>query len=775
MNNKLELLAPAGNEESFIAAVNAGADAVYMGLGKHNARVMAKNFTLSTYINCIHYAHIRGVKVYLTLNTLVSDEEINEALDMLIKLYEVGLDAVILQDIGLADIIHKVMPNLHMHASTQMSAYSLEQVKFLESLGFKRVVLARELTLEEIKYITDNTDVEIEAFVHGALCVSVSGQCLLSLAIGTRSANRGACAQPCRMRYTLCKDNERLIPKTYILSKKDIFGLDILDNIINSNITSLKIEGRNKSPEYVSLVVSKYRKYIDEYVNKNTFNVDLNDEKDLLQMFNRNGKSHGYLDGVKYKDSITTLSPKNTGLYLGEVIEKKGKYVKVKLEEDIDLHDGIEIYSKKGVSSTIVTCINDSKMRLINKKCNKGDVVYIGDIKEDYINPKDKIYKTSRYKLNLELQNKYVQKNIRQRNLVLNVTIKKDSPITLSAIINDEMYIYNTNVIPEESINKELTLEDLNNVFSKTQDTGIRFEKAVGYLEKGLFLRVSELNEIRRNFVAKVEEKYKVKNDISKCNNLLKIALDEKNKYKKKNINQSKNILSVFSYDDKKEYDDIYSKKYGRKIERIDFQINDYIKNSTSIFHKYSKYNLGVIIPNLVLNNLDKYIKDNLERLLQQGVKTIILGTFKYISLIQELKKKYEFILVADYSFNISNTYSAIFMKNLGFDVITPAFDADINQINEMSKYVNIELVDDYIIAMTSRYCILGSFIQDRKVGELCSSPCTSGGYYLEDTYGEKYDIVCSNIDCVMKILKEHKLKKEGLNKNLSYIRNNMI
>lgn len=775
MNNKLELLAPAGNEESFIAAVNAGADAVYMGLGKHNARVMAKNFTLSTYIDCINYAHVRGVKVYLTLNTLVSDEEIKEAVEMLIKLYEAGLDAVILQDIGLANIIHKVLPDLHMHASTQMSAYSLEQVKFLESLGFKRVVLARELNLEEIRYITDNTNIEIETFIHGALCVSVSGQCLLSLAIGTRSANRGACAQPCRMRYTLCKDNNRILPKTYILSKKDIFGIDILDKIIDSNITSLKIEGRNKSPEYVSLVISKYRKYIDEYVTNNTLNIDLDDEKDLLQMFNRNGKSHGYLDGVKYKDSITTLSPKNTGLYLGEVLDKKGKYIKVKLEEDIDLHDGIEIYSKKGVASTIVTCINDSKMKLLNKKCNKGDTVYLGDIKEDYINIKDKIYKTSRYKLNLELQNKYVQKNIRQRSLVLNITIKKDSPITLSAIINDEMYIYNTNIIPQEAINKEITLEDLNNVFSKTQDTGIKFEKVVGYVEKGLFLRVSELNEIRRNFVAKVEEKFKIKNDISNFSGMLQNALDEKNEFKKKNLEQNKNILSVFSYDDKKDYVEIYNKKYGKKLERIDFQVNDYIRNSTSIFHKYSKYNLGVTIPNFVLNNLDEYIKENLERLLQQGVKTIILGTFKYISLILELKKKYEFTLIADYSFNVSNTYSAIFMKKTGFDIITPAFDADTNQISEMSKYVNVELVDDYIIAMTSRYCILGSFVENRKVGESCSSPCINGGYYLEDTYGEKYDIVCSNIDCVMKILKEHKIKSEGINKKLSHIRNNII
>lgn len=775
MNKNIELLAPAGNEESFKAAVNAGADAIYMGLGKHNARVMAKNFTLSTYIECINYAHVRGVKVYLTLNTLVLDNEIKEAIELLIRLYEAGLDAVIVQDIGLASIIHNVLPDLHMHASTQMSAYSLEQVKFLESIGFKRVVLARELTAEEIKYITDNTEVEIEAFVHGALCVSVSGQCLLSHAIGTRSANRGACAQPCRMRYTLCKDNKKLTDKTYLLSKKDIYGLDILDKIIESNITSLKIEGRNKIPEYVAEVISTYRKYIDKYKEDKKIEINPNDENDLLQIFNRSGKSHGYWEGVKYKNSITTLTPKNTGLYLGEVIEKKGKFVKLKLEEDIDLHDGIEIYSSKGISSTIVTCIMNKNSKVINRQCKKGDIVYLGDIKENTILPKDKIFKTSRYKLNLELQNTYVNKNKRQRELTLNITIKKDSPVTLSAIINGEMYIYNTNVIPQEAINKEITLDDIYNTFSKTQDTGIKFNKVVGYIEKGLFLRVSELNEIRRNFVLKVEDKYKIKRDTSKCNKKLNELLENISKFKKEKINVPSKILSVYSYDKNKKYDELYNEKYNENIERIDFQINDYIKNNNDIFHKYSKYNLGVNIPNFVLDNLDKYIKENLERLLQQGVKTIILGSFKYLSLILNLKKKYEFILIADYSFNVSNTYSALYLKELGFDIITPAFDCTTEQIKEMNKYVNIELVDDYITVMTSRYCILGSFVENRKEKEACSSPCIEGNYYIEDTYGEKYDIVCNNIDCVMKILKKQKLQKEGINKNMLHIRNNMI
>lgn len=771
---KIELLAPAGNEESFKAAVNAGADAVYMGLGKHNARVMAKNFTLSSYIDCINYAHIRGVKVYLTLNTLVLDEEIEEALELLAKLYEVGVDAVLVQDLGLASLIHELFPNLDLHASTQMSAYSLEQVEYLKKLGFKRVVLGRELSIDEIKYITDNTDVEIEVFSHGALCVSVSGQCLMSLAIGTRSANRGACAQPCRMRYTLYKGNgEKIVPKTYIMSKKDIFTLDMLDKLIDTNVASLKIEGRNKTPEYVAVVVSTYRKYIDKYLKENKLDVDKADVKDLTQMFNRNGLSHGYFDGVRYKDSITTLSPKNTGLYLGEVIESKGKYVKVKLEEDIDLHDGIEIYTKSNVSSTIVTCIMDSKKKLVNDKVEKGNIVFLGDIKDTNISPKDKIYKTSRYRLNLDTQNNIVNKNLRQRALVLNVDIKENSPVTLSTIINNQMYTYNTNIMPEKAQTKELTLESIEDAFSKTQDKGIKFEKVVGYIQKGLFLRVSELNEMRRNFVEKVEDKLLIHNDIEGIQRNIKEKLSKEIKVSNKQVT-NKNVLHVYNYDTNRDYAKEYSKKYSKVLQRIDFQAKDYMKYEKDILHKYSKYNLGITIPSFTLGELDIYIKDNLEKLLKLGVKTIVLGSFRYYELIKELKDKYEFSLVADYSFNICNSYAALFMKSLGFDIISPAFDAQESQIDKISKVLPVERIDDYLTIMTSRYCILGSFVADRKIGEKCSCPCLKDNYYLEDKFAQKYDIICSNSDCVMRILKEYRLENRNENTN-SYIRNNII
>lgn len=763
----VELLAPAGNISSFIAAINAGADAIYMGFGKYNARAMAQNFTLEEYIKCLDYAHIRGVKVYLTLNTLVEDSDIKEILEMLLKLYEYGLDAVILQDIGLANIIHKVFPDLHMHASTQMSVYSLEQVKFLEEIGFKRVVLARELSLEEIKYIVNNTEVEIEAFIHGALCVSLSGQCLMSLSIGNRSANKGECAQPCRMKYELYDFKDNKLEDTYLLSKKDIYGLDILKDIIESNITSLKIEGRNKTPEYVAYVTSKYRKYIDLYNNNKNFKLDNDDQKNLLQIFNRSGKSHGYLKGVEYKNSITTMSPKNTGIFLGKVMEKKGKHIKLKLESSIDLHDGIEIYNDKETVSTIVTSIKDNNFKQINSSVEKGNIVYIGDIKQN-VNVNDKIYKTSSSNLNDEIRNKYLKRCIRRRKIELNIKIKNNETIKLFTKLLGKEYVYDTLIVPQKSQNKPVNIDVIRQVFSKTQDNGIEFSSINAQIEDGLFVKISSLNEARRNFVSMLEEKCCIRRNIENIsNNTLSKKIENC-----KTIFNFKNILSVYNYNRNINYEKYYLEKYNKSLDRIDFQVKDYIKYQDEILSIYSKYNLGINLGNFTLKNTDKYIKENLEFLLKNGVNIVIIGSYRYIKLLTELKKKYDFYIVADYTLNINNIYSANFVNSLGIDIIVPDFDCSEKQFNNICKYFNVEVVDDYITVMTSRYCMLGSFIGRKNEKNICSAPCKSGNYYLLDKYKEKYNIITNNYDCTMSIVKRNQQKFKALN---CYIRNTIL
>ena len=740
-NNKIELLSPAGSIESFKAACQNGADAVYMGVDKYNARAMAVNFGINEYIECIEYAHIRGIKVYLTLNTLMYDDEIKEALDIVLKLYSKGLDAVIIQDIGLGMLIHKLIPKLPLHASTQMSVYSLDQVKYLEGIGFKRVVLARELSVDEIEYICKNTNLEIEVFIHGALCVSVSGQCLLSSTIGNRSANRGRCAQPCRMKYSLYNSKgEELISNSYILSKKDIFGLEYVNKLKEIGVTSLKIEGRNKNPEYVAGVTKNYRNAINNNINSNT-------KQELMQLFNRGGISIGYFDGVKYKNSISLLSPKNTGIFLGKVIDKKGVYVKLKLEEDIDMHDGFEIYSEDKVISNIVTCIKNDKYVNVNSNMKKGEYVWIGDVKKS-VKIGSNIYKTSSDKLNKKYRLTYSNNVENIKNKVeVEINILKDKKIFAKVFLNNICINIDTNYIPQLANNKELDKEAVISAFSKTQDIPFIFDFKKINIDNKLFVPVSILNELRRKIVYEILKSYKININVSNEEKLVDKLLNEEvvQNIKIKDSNKV-NAKFLYKYDNKVNY---------AKVDRLYIDICDYIKYREDILEKYKNVQIYIVIPNVVLSNKRKIILDNIDEIFKDNISGVLLGSFEFFKLVLEKKKQYNFVLVADYTLNISNIYSATFLVKEGFDVITPSYDMSITDIENMSRYVNVEIVEDYITVMTSRYCILGSMLEDRKENKNCSMPCLKDRFYLKDDYGYKYYIINDSIDCIVRLVKQ--------------------
>ena len=299
ITHEIELLAPAGSYEAFEAALGAGADAVYVGGPDFGARAYARNFTQEELIRAIHTAHIHGKKLYLTVNTLLKNRELKERLyDSLCPLYEEGLDAVIVQDLGVFQFIRNNFPGLHLHASTQMTVTGPEGMKFLESQGATRVVAARELSLEELSAMHQASPIEIEAFIHGALCYSFSGQCLMSSMLGGRSGNRGRCAQPCRLPYQVrtpeahhYKTQKDFCP----LSLKDMCTLDLLPEIISAGVTSLKIEGRMKQPGYTAAVTGMYRKYLDILLNTcDPYHVTDQDRQYLLDIFSRGGSCQGY-------------------------------------------------------------------------------------------------------------------------------------------------------------------------------------------------------------------------------------------------------------------------------------------------------------------------------------------------------------------------------------------------------------------------------------------------------------------------------------------------
>ncbi|MCR5650533.1 MAG: U32 family peptidase [Lachnospiraceae bacterium] len=309
-----ELLSPAGDEKCLYEAINAGADAVYAGVEKFGARAYAGNFTQDSFISAIKYVHLFGKKLYLTLNTLVKEGEFHELYGLIKPLYEAGLDGIIVQDMGVVSFIGKEFPDLNIHASTQMSVNTRYGVELLKDLGVSRVVLSRELSLKEISDIRQETGMELECFIHGAMCYSYSGQCLMSSFYGGRSGNRGRCAGPCRLPYSAGDMKE-----CYILCMKDLCTIDILDRLFDAGISSFKIEGRMKSPAYVAGVTRIYRKYMDMLLSGKRYSVDPKDRDELVALYTREGISTGYYER---RNSLSMISKNKPGY---SRLDKEGK------------------------------------------------------------------------------------------------------------------------------------------------------------------------------------------------------------------------------------------------------------------------------------------------------------------------------------------------------------------------------------------------------------------------------------------------------------------
>ena len=372
-----ELLAPAGGPEALIAAVNSGADAVYLGGNAFNARASANNFDDTELEKAVDYCHLRKVRVYVVVNILISDKEFSELDSFIRKINKIGVDGVIVQDIGVAMYIKSIAPDLRLHASTQMTVYDKYGASFLEELDFDRVVLARELSTQKIKDITSNNSIETEIFVHGAMCVCYSGQCLMSSMIGGRSGNRGKCAQPCRLLYKIADK------KGYLLSLKDMCLINHLKEIEDINVTSLKIEGRMKGPDYVGTVVSTYRKYLN-----NESKVSAEDYKQLDSIFYRGGLSDGYYTSKKGADMFCHSKPDNPYLKQDKISLPQADYKKTRLDLNFEgfvgkkLHlvatdefgNCVEYYSEKELEEAKNSVASESNVK--EKLSKLGDTVF---------------------------------------------------------------------------------------------------------------------------------------------------------------------------------------------------------------------------------------------------------------------------------------------------------------------------------------------------------------------------------------------------------------
>lgn len=342
-NKQVELLAPAGNPEGFFGAIHAGADAVYLAGSRFGARAYADNFTTEELVHCIRYAHLWGRKVYLTVNTLVKESEFDELYDYLAPFYEVGLDGVIIQDMGVFAYIREHFPDMELHVSTQMTLTGEYGARMLQEMGACRIVPARELSLQEIRHIKEKTGLEIETFIHGAMCYCYSGQCLFSSILGGRSGNRGRCAQPCRLPYRV-KNGKGETEECYPLSLKDMCTIEQIPALIEAGIDSFKIEGRMKKPEYTAGVTAIYRKYIDKYYknegkpSSSAFKVSEKDLNALSCLYIRSERQDGYYNKHNGKDMVTLSSPAYSGSDEALLADIRKKYLTEKPGKSIGIY-----------------------------------------------------------------------------------------------------------------------------------------------------------------------------------------------------------------------------------------------------------------------------------------------------------------------------------------------------------------------------------------------------------------------------------------------------
>lgn len=776
---KVELLAPVGDWNCLKAAVQNGADAVYFGVEQFNARMYAANFNVEDMKQVIDYCKLRNVKTNLTLNTLLENCEFDNAVDLAKEAYKAGVDAIIVQDLGLAKYLIDNIPGLPIHASTQMTVHNLQGVLKLEKLGFDRVVLSRELSCEEIEYICKNCKVEIETFIHGALCICYSGQCLFSSVVGGRSGNRGKCAGPCRLPYELISENaetheRKSIDKGYLLSTKDLCGIAYLPRLIQAGVKCFKIEGRMKSPEYVATVTRIYRKYIDMVLNNDDFIIDEKDINDLMQVFNRGGFSDGHLDSKHNRNLIFPEKPSNMGIYLGTIKKynsNKG-HITLQLEEDLELGDSISVSneaSKYLVSELMIKNVNQ-------KKVSANTEVTIGRMKGN-IKVGDKVYRISSKALSDFAKASY--DNCENKKIPLNctVTIKKNTPISMEISTNkntcyNELYssIYVkeiSNMIPIDALKTPISVERVVKQISKTTNTPFSFENITVLLDDGLYVpSISTLNELRRTALEKVEQEI-----LSRA----KRTLLDLSKKSKESITYTPNVknpeISVLFRQLELDFD--YTKLDKEKITNI------YVSLELFISKKYSKiisyfsdnYNLYIYVPSIIKTNYKNIALSTIEQAVMiYNIKGFIVSNIGDFELLKKYSKDYEFI--GNYTLNVFNNNTMEEYRKLGLSRITLSRELNQELIKEMLANANINtemIVYGNLPLMASSYCFLG---ETNKCYPDCGTNCKKNNkYYLKDRLGFNFRVVPNSIETVTLICNSKTLSVSTKDLPVNFVR----
>lgn len=743
MSNYIELLSPAGDFDCLKAAVQNGADSVYFGADLFSARASATNFSLNNLHEAISYAKMRNVKTHLTLNTLIKNSEMSDAINIAKTAYEAGIDAIIVQDIGLAKYLISNFPDLPIHASTQMTIYNLESANIAKQMGFSRAVLSRELSISEIEYICKNTDIEIETFIHGALCISYSGQCLFSSMIGGRSGNRGKCAQPCRLPYTLIKSDpheDTKLDSGYLLSTKDVCGLDFIPKLIRAGVKCFKIEGRMKTPEYVAIVTKIYRKYIDLALSNKPYVVEYSDKKMLMQVFNRGGFSSGHLEDEYNKELIYPKKPNNMGLLLGTVQKfnaDKG-HILLTSNETLSIGDTISLEKETGTYTISELMIGNCNI----EESSPFQPVTIGRMKGN-ISVGDKIYKISNKELTRIALDSINKENIKNKFNCM-ISVKEGLPITLTVssvsenkddIFSNIYFTISSQIKPIPAINAPITHERILSQLTKTKNTPFQFEQIEIDLDDNVFIpNIGCLNELRRAAIEKIETvaQNRFTRELNKP--LAPVNISD-------NVIQRSNKPKMVSvlFNNLNQYID-YSliEKVDRAYIPYKYFIDPNFENTIKALTK--KFNVYILLPT-ISKNFSKFNFDGILNYFPK-IKGFVLSNISHLILLKKYSGKYEF--VSNYTLNLFNNFTLKELVNMGISICTISPELSKEAIDTISgKCITESIVYGNIPVMNSNYCLLG---KSNKCYLKCEKHCHDyADFILKDRLGFNFKVKAEN------------------------------
>ena len=758
----MELLAPAGTMENFMAALESGADAIYLGGKVFNARAHAANFGIDELREAVRLAHILDVSVYVTVNILIGDTELKDLEQYIKDLDSIGVDAIIVQDLAVAEIAKRVAPNIHLHGSTQMTAATLDAVRFYESLGFTRVVLARELSLKEIQHICKHCKAEIEVFVHGALCVCYSGQCLMSSFIGGRSGNRGACAQPCRLPYELLDSKgESVLPKheAYLLSPKDLNYSEHMNELVAAGVTSFKVEGRMKKVSYVRQVIGTYREILDEA------SIHENQRKALASGFNR-GFSTAYLEDMVGRQMMTVVAPNHQGKPIGESYTKKGE-VYLSLTEPIEQGSLVKILQSNGSVTYYTvddewTCVSDTLY-----KGRPAEGLAVGQL-----------YLAS------------TPKNTKSRGLQ-EFTRKYDMSVYLSVGSNGETNYTELTAILDSGLSVIVTNEYVPAIANKVPTSLEKVTEQLGRLGNTLFRLsyvdipdgpymwpASVLNALRRDAVTALETAL-ITHHVESWQ-ALQVTGDVDYDFKAQHelsydtcpmisarVDEIEGVKAAISGGAQKI---VFG---GDRLSRTPYALSIY--DEVARLCAQSDVICTFATPRVVKDDEVEAYKHTLEAIVQAHPDSISIHVTQALLWLRELG--YTGAIEADTGLNIFNTPTLHFWEQLHISCVNPSQELTLKQITELAKHSHVPIetmIHGYTEMMISEYCAIASFVgTGSKVN--CPMPCVKESYSLKDRKGEIFPIRTDPY-CRMHIMNSHEMDMRAyvpmlLQKGISILR----